>query len=197
MKFKRKITNISSGAYNQLLNYDYPGNIRELENILEHSFVLCGSNEIQPEHLPDKFNSHITTDQGEKNFNPLFHAEKKIITETLQKCNGNRTIAAKELGIDKSTLWRKMKKYGIRSEGERFYFEEFGYDNLENAIEYADTVKFRKQLKRANELAVDKLCVHCGNHVGTFIGGSVTMHGPLHNKCSTAFYNSKRDSVED
>ena len=90
-----------------------------------------------------------------------------------------------------------MKKYGIESAGGRFYFGEFVYDNLDKAIQYAETVEFRKQLKRAKELAVDKLCVHCGGPVRTFFSGSVTMHGPLHNKCSTAFYNSKRDRAED
>lgn len=113
LKFNRKITNVSPAAYNRLLNYNFPGNIRELENIIEHSFVLCSGTEIQSEHLPDKFNSFAITDETSNSKNPLFQAEKKTIIETLQKCKGNRTQAAKELGIDKSTLWRKMKKLGL------------------------------------------------------------------------------------
>jgi len=112
-KFNRKIKNISSGAYNKLLNYNFPGNIRELENIIEHAFVLCGGDEIAVDHLPDKFSNATEKPMESKGENPLFSAEKSAIVETLQKHNGNRTKTAIELGVDKSTLWRKMKKYGL------------------------------------------------------------------------------------
>ena len=111
-KFKRGITSISSGAYNKLLSYNYPGNIRELENILEHAFVLCSGSEIKIEHLPGKF-GHTQIEEKTGEGNPLINAEKRAIINVLQKCNGNRAQAAKELNIDKSTLWRKMKKYGL------------------------------------------------------------------------------------
>ena len=112
-KFKRQISTLSPAAFNILLNYNYPGNIRELENIIEHAFVLCPDGEIKSEHLPGKFQTISDVRETPTTENPLFHAEKKTIMETLQKHNGNRSKAAAELGINKSTLWRKMKKLGL------------------------------------------------------------------------------------
>lgn len=117
----KSISGISEEALAVLMRYNFPGNIRELENIVEHAFVLCKSNIITPACLPDDIiNSSTATDtlQKTKNRNneahPLKQAEAETILSVLKRYNGNRTKTAAELGIDKSTLWRKMKKYHIQ-----------------------------------------------------------------------------------
>ena len=112
----RNIKNISGQAMDKLMQYDFPGNIRELENIIEYAFILCFENQIRTQHFPKEFLdsiSEIETEYIKPDTQPLHQAEIKTITETLNRYNGNRIQAASHLGIDKTTLWRKMKKYGI------------------------------------------------------------------------------------
>ena len=114
-QFKRKgrknIKRLSPEALAALRNHPLPGNVRELENALEHAFVMCHDQEIKLEHLPP----HITAYQmpGSK---PVVDekAEKEIIIEVLKRNKGNRAAAAAELGMHRSTLWRKLKMLGIR-----------------------------------------------------------------------------------
>jgi transcriptional regulator with PAS, ATPase and Fis domain len=97
-----------------LLAYDYPGNVRELENIIEHCFVLCEGEIIEAKHLPSSV--HPTLKKGNaKNSAPATIKQMEIIliTQALIRNNGNKTATAKELGIDKSTLFRKMKVFDI------------------------------------------------------------------------------------
>jgi PAS domain S-box-containing protein len=109
---------ISRSTMEILLNRDYPGNIRELENILEHALIISQEKEILPQHLPDYV---MRTVQGEKTsantirgaVDDLHAAERKKIIKILATHNGNRSRAAKDLGIDRTTLWRKMKRYGM------------------------------------------------------------------------------------
>lgn len=116
-KFKKNIHYISPNALKVITNYDWPGNIRELENVIEHAFVVCNSDAIRTEHLPLKLQGLLKklnlkeNDTADKT--PFEQAEKKLIESTLQKYDGDRSQTAKELGINKSTLWRKMKKYNI------------------------------------------------------------------------------------
>jgi PAS domain S-box-containing protein len=115
----RRITGISERAMAQLLRFDYPGNVRELENAIEHGFVVCGGSVLEREDLPP----HIIGDQvapleapgtpAPQVMGPLQGAEALAIRDALAKNHGNRTRAAKELGISRNTLWRKMKRYGI------------------------------------------------------------------------------------
>ena len=100
-----------------LLAYDYPGNVRELENIIEHCFVLCDGEIIEAKHLPDSVRPRSKLGEIEGN-NPATMKQMEIvlITESLRRNKGNKTATAKELGIDKSTLFRKMKMYGIKPE---------------------------------------------------------------------------------
>jgi PAS domain S-box-containing protein len=109
---KKPITKVSPGALSALRKYDFPGNVRELENAIEHAFVMCHEDEIRVEHLP----AHIT-DQSEAVSGIVNGAsnEKQVILEALQRHHGNRTKAAVELGVHRSTLWRKLKSYGIVS----------------------------------------------------------------------------------
>ena len=115
-RFNKGIVSISPNALRRLKAYDWPGNIRELENVLEHAFVMCHGDIIDTDHLPDRFlksplpNGEDDSSTGET---PLKYAEKAIINQLLEKYRGHRGKTAEALGIDKSTLWRKMKKYDL------------------------------------------------------------------------------------
>ena len=108
------ITNEVTAA---LLAYDYPGNVRELENIIEHCFVLCEAEIIEGKHLPNSVRptSKLETIKGNGPAT-IKQMEIILITQALRRNKGNKTAAAKELGIDKSTLFRKMKAYDITPE---------------------------------------------------------------------------------
>ncbi len=112
-KFSKMITHFSPDAYELLENYSWPGNIRELENVIEHCFVLCKCDVIRKEHLPERI-KHSAKREPLLGKNPIEDAERKMILDVLNKHNGNRTNAAKELNINPSTLWRKMKRLGIK-----------------------------------------------------------------------------------
>jgi len=95
-----------------LMRYDFPGNVRELENIMQHAFVLCKEPVIQLAHLPKEFVTDFVQAPA-KGAVSLEELEKRAIREALQDNAGNRTTTARQLGIDPSTLYRKMKRYGI------------------------------------------------------------------------------------
>ncbi|BBO89475.1 sigma 54-interacting transcriptional regulator [Desulfosarcina ovata] len=107
---------ISRSAMQILLNYDYPGNVRELENILEHALIICREVMIQPDHLPD----YVRQRNGRRTLQESAAvpardaAEYHRILSALKKTGGRRQQAARELGMERTTLWRKMKKYQIR-----------------------------------------------------------------------------------
>ena len=111
----KNITGIAPGAYDVLMRHDYPGNVRELENIVEHAFVLCHGGKIDvgclPEDVVASSKKAEGTDAPIGDF--LQDAEARAILNVLRKNAGSRVKTAKELGVDKSTLWRKMKKYGL------------------------------------------------------------------------------------
>ena len=98
-----------------LLAYDYPGNIRELENIIEHCFVLCQGEIIERKHLPVSVCPVPGFDQvltgGVKTLKQM---ETLLIIEVLRRNKGNQAAASKDLGINKSTLYRKLKAYDIK-----------------------------------------------------------------------------------
>ncbi len=98
-----------------LLAYKFPGNVRELENIIEHCFVLCEGEIIELKHLPDSVRPNINN-ESDQDIEPatIKQMEILLIKQALKRNKGNKTAAAKELGIDKSTLFRKMKAFKIR-----------------------------------------------------------------------------------
>ena len=94
------------------MSHEFPGNIRELENMIEHAFVLCPEGYIKSEHLPG-FLSLKANPGSEANTDPVKAAQIKMISDALARNNNNRNAAARDLGIHKSTLFRRIKKLGI------------------------------------------------------------------------------------
>ena len=115
----KEIRGISDHALDLLMQYDFPGNIRELENVIEYAFVMCRGDMIKTKHLSrDLQNGAIRRTAGEtRSFAPLQleQAERDAIVAALESHWGHRGKTAQYLKIDKSTLWRKMKKYGIET----------------------------------------------------------------------------------
>ena len=112
----KTIESISRSALDILMQYDFPGNVRELENFIEYAFVLCHEPIIKIEHLPKELQIILPKGSGDEQKQsdaPLSKAEAAIILDALNKYDGNRVKTAAHLGINKTTLWRKMKKYGI------------------------------------------------------------------------------------
>ncbi len=111
----KDIAGVSAEALTCLMEHDFPGNVRELENIIEQAFALCRGDLIEMHHLPGELRPPgIPSTNG---FGPmsLQTMEKLLITEILHRCNGNRKQAAKSLGVDASTLYRKIKALGIET----------------------------------------------------------------------------------
>jgi len=113
----KNICCVTNEVTTTLLGYDYPGNVRELENIIEHCFVLCEGEIIEAKHLPASVRPALKADKSEDS-EPATIKQMEIIliTQALQRNKGNKTAAAKQLGIDKSTLFRKMKAFDITPE---------------------------------------------------------------------------------
>lgn len=112
----RNIPGIRSEALSLLAAHDWPGNIRELENIIERAFVLCPDGEfIQTSHLPQDFHSLAPSwvRVGEDIRSSRRLSEAQAIQQALERNRGNRSAAARELGIHKTTLYRKMRALHI------------------------------------------------------------------------------------
>ena len=106
----KNISGIANDALSVLISHDYPGNVRELENIVEHGCVLCPDNLIRTKHLPEWLRPRIENTMIASN---LAEVEKQFIISILKKNKWNRLATAKELKIHKTTLFRKMKKLRI------------------------------------------------------------------------------------
>jgi PAS domain S-box-containing protein len=113
----KNIISVSPEVMTILMRHDFPGNVRELENIIEYCFVVCHGSIIQKEHLPAEVLPIEKTDEPAhvSTMDPLNRAadERTRIERALAKHAGNRTKAALDLGMDRTTLWRKLKRYGI------------------------------------------------------------------------------------
>ena len=103
----KDIHNISSPAMEILINFPWPGNVRRLINALEHSAVTCKGDTIEVSDLPDYLVHEKIDAVSEDNL----YRDK--IYSILSQCNGNKTLAAKQLGISRVTLWKKLKALGI------------------------------------------------------------------------------------
>ena len=115
-RMEKQITGATDHVLRRLMSYEYPGNVRELENIIEHAFVLCRGDRIDLDCLPKEIlqgaeGEHPTVFSQDQT--PFAKAEADLIARTLKKYGGNRLRTAQELTIDRTTLWRKMHKYGL------------------------------------------------------------------------------------
>jgi PAS domain S-box-containing protein len=109
----RDIAGVSPEAMACLMAHDYPGNVRELENILEQGLVLCPGRIIELHHLPPELRPQAQAGLDELGSANLKAMEKVLILHALERHKGNRKSAARDLGIDVSTLYRKIKRLGL------------------------------------------------------------------------------------
>jgi two-component system response regulator HydG len=118
--FEKKVMGLSAAAAERMMSYDWPGNVRELGNCLERAVALAHFEEIQVEDLPDKIRHarRATTMQGGElpELLTLEEVERRHVQRVLEACNGNRTDAAKILGLDRKTLYRKLLRWGVGDE---------------------------------------------------------------------------------
>ena len=110
---------ISKSAMEILLNYDYAGNVRELENILEHALIICREDLIEPGDLPTYLGRKKKARQFTRTAGAIENVlsnsvERETILKALERFDWHRAKTAHALGIDRTTLWRKMKKYGLQ-----------------------------------------------------------------------------------
>jgi transcriptional regulator with PAS, ATPase and Fis domain len=115
----RDIQEISTEAMQRLADYDYPGNVRELSNFIERGVALAQEKTLDIEHLPQNLGSlsvRVFKPEMAVTSTTLKEQETEHILQALKMADGNRTQAAKILGIDRVSLWRKLKKLGIDSE---------------------------------------------------------------------------------
>lgn len=113
----KDIVGIANGALALLMRYDFPGNIRELENIIEYSFILCDGGYIQAQHLPEPFAAGYedvpATASRETGPQSLEDIEKQAIMLSLEKNHWRKMTTCRELGISKDTLRRKIERYAL------------------------------------------------------------------------------------
>ncbi|MDX9972271.1 MAG: sigma-54 dependent transcriptional regulator [FCB group bacterium] len=122
-KYGKQVQGPDEQAQVLLRNYNYPGNVRELESIIAHAVILCDGNTVHARDLPD----HVQHGLGPRlalthdslgtdgDLPTLVEMEERLIRSALERYEGNQTEVAKHLGISRSTLWRKMKEYNINA----------------------------------------------------------------------------------
>lgn len=106
----KDIAGVSEGVLGRLMEHDFPGNVRELENVIEHAFVLCRGALIEENHLPPNLRARTSSGETRRARGLTLDAmEELLIREALERHGGNRAAAARELGINASTLFRRLK----------------------------------------------------------------------------------------
>ena len=111
----RAAPQLSPEAERRLLFYDYPGNIRELENIAQRLLIACDGEVVEAQHIAAAFGDSggVAVREQRDDWPTLEEHEKRYILEILDEVEGNRSAAVKILGIDRVSLWRKIKRYGL------------------------------------------------------------------------------------
>lgn len=114
----KNVTELTPEALEILMAYDYPGNIRELENIIARAVALSPGEKLEVSHLPEDLRKFqiLTLRKGETPLMSLEEQEKRYIQFVLKETGWNKTLTAQILGIDRATLWRKLKKYNLEEE---------------------------------------------------------------------------------
>jgi PAS domain S-box-containing protein len=120
LKRDKTIGGLSQAAERVLLDHDYPGNIRELENILEYATIVCKSYQIEPRHFPPyllraKEKTSPASEAPSRLGSNMEEMEKEELLEALRAHRWNRQAAADALGISRTTLWRKIRRFQIAS----------------------------------------------------------------------------------
>lgn len=123
----REVRGLARDALQRMMDYDWPGNVRELRNAIEHAFVTVSGDTITLFDLPGEIRSPnptpghdstpatTTTPQPLAELTPRQQDDRKRIVAALEQTGGNKTAAAKILGISRVTMWKKVRRYGIRS----------------------------------------------------------------------------------
>jgi PAS domain S-box-containing protein len=118
----KEIAGITPAVMEILMRHDFPGNVRELENIIEYGFVLCHDKLIDVCHLPEEMQlgvHHPVTVSRFSHDSEFKRAEADVIRLALTRNRGSVGKAAEELSISRTTLWRKMKRFGVSAEDHR------------------------------------------------------------------------------
>jgi two-component system response regulator HydG len=118
----KKVRGLSRAAAERLLSYAWPGNVRELQNCMERALVLAQYAEIVPEDLPDRIRSYqrshvVVAADDPSQLLSMEEVERRYIQRVLEAAGGNKSVAAKILGFDRTTLYRKLDRYGMTGEG--------------------------------------------------------------------------------
>ena len=117
VRLGRSVPRLSPEAQQRLMLYDYPGNIRELENIAQRILITCEDEVIEASHIAAVFgdDAGVPVRDHREAWPTLEEHEKRYILEVLDEVEGNRSAAVKILGIDRVSLWRKIKRYGLEN----------------------------------------------------------------------------------
>ena len=113
LKYGRNLTGISPDAIKRLSEYSWPGNVRELEHIIEKAILFETGTELTTVHLPRETRAEMSDDDHSFGLGRLEDAEQVLIRKTLKSLQGQKAKAASVLGISTTSLWRKIKKYGL------------------------------------------------------------------------------------
>jgi transcriptional regulator with PAS, ATPase and Fis domain len=115
-EYGKDVKRISDEVLAVFMNYAFPGNVRELENAVERAVIVCEEDELRKNHLPERFvQVKKPAEKAREELLTLADMEKKHIVKVLKFTKGNKSEAARILGINRASLWRKLKEIEDRS----------------------------------------------------------------------------------
>lgn len=109
-KYRKPTMWLETGSIQKLIKYDWPGNVRELQHAIERAVIMCDGSEVKSEDILPK--QIVKTKLDHQNLN-IDQMEKKLIIEALERCHGNISKAARELGITRTALYRRLDKFNL------------------------------------------------------------------------------------
>jgi len=107
---RKKVARVAPAALRALMDFDWPGNVRELENAVEHACVKCAGDSLGIEDLPGYLSGGLRQDGRTR---PVETLGREKVLEVLQRAGNNKTLAARLLGVHRTTVWRKMRQFNI------------------------------------------------------------------------------------